>query len=242
MSKHGNATSTTDGTVGRHPQYDVFADGYLEHATNSVYNAHYDRPACLRLLGDVANKTVLDAGCGPGLYSEELVRRGARVVGFDQSERMVELSRQLAPQGDFRVHDLADPLDWLDDKQFDLVLLALVLEHVDDRTATLAELRRVLKETGALVISFQHPTATWLSHGGSYFDTTLIEDKWSLGWDVQYWRTSLEQTSEEICDAGFLIERIVEPLPTEEVATIDTETYETLLSKPGFIAMRLVPR
>jgi hypothetical protein len=26
------------------------------------------------------------------------------------------------------------------------------------------------------------------------------------------------------------------------VATIDTETYETLLSKPGFIAMRLVPR
>jgi len=110
MSKHGNATSTTDGTVGRHPQYDVFADGYLEHATNSVYNAHYDRPACLRLLGDVANKTVLDAGCGPGLYSEELVRRGARVVGFDQSERMVELSRQLAPQGDFEF--TTSPILW----------------------------------------------------------------------------------------------------------------------------------
>jgi len=40
-----------DGTVGREPQYDVFADEFLEHAEDSFFNAYYDRPACLALLG-----------------------------------------------------------------------------------------------------------------------------------------------------------------------------------------------
>jgi predicted TPR repeat methyltransferase len=75
--------------VGRQPQYEAFADEFLEHARDGFANAHYDRPACLSLLGDVAGKRVLDAACGPGLYAAELVRRGAHVTGFDQSPRMV---------------------------------------------------------------------------------------------------------------------------------------------------------
>jgi hypothetical protein len=45
-------------------QYDVFADEFLEHAADGFYNAHYDPPACLALLGDVAGRRVLDAACG----------------------------------------------------------------------------------------------------------------------------------------------------------------------------------
>ncbi len=70
--------------VGRPPQYDAFADEYLEHARDGFFNALYDRPACLSLLGDVTGQAVLDAPCGPGLYAAELVRRGARVTGFDR--------------------------------------------------------------------------------------------------------------------------------------------------------------
>jgi 2-polyprenyl-3-methyl-5-hydroxy-6-metoxy-1,4-benzoquinol methylase len=44
-------------------------------------------------LGDVVGLRVLDAGCGPGLYAEEVVRRGAAVVGFDESPDMVRLDR-----------------------------------------------------------------------------------------------------------------------------------------------------
>lgn len=186
--------------------------------------------------------SVLDAACGPGLYAEELTSRGARVIGFDQSPRMTELSRQRVPTGQFRTHDLANPLDWLADQSVDAVLFALALEYVDDRIAALQELRRVLRPEGALVLSRQHPTGDWLRHGGNYYDARVIEETWSRGWQVRYWLSPLEQTCEELHKAGFLIERLLEPRPTPEAARIDREDYERLMREPtGFLAIRAVP-
>ncbi|MDO3401378.1 methyltransferase domain-containing protein [Mycolicibacterium neoaurum] len=111
--------------AGERPQYDVFADEFLVHAQNGLFNAHYDRPACLGLLGDVTGASILDAACGPGLYAAELTARGARVTGFDHSPRMIELAQRRAPTAAFRVHDLGQPLDWLSDASIDIVLFAL---------------------------------------------------------------------------------------------------------------------
>lgn len=228
--------------VGRQPQYDEFADEFLEHAQDGFYNAYYDRPACLALLGDVAGKRVSDAGCGPGLYAAELVRRGAQVVGFDQSPRMVEICAERVPQGEFHVHDLADPIGWLPDGSVDLALLALALEHIDDRVAALAELHRVLRPGGALVLSTMHPFGNWLRHDGSYFDARVIEETWRAGWQVRYWVAPLEQLCAEICQAGFMIERLTEPRPLDEAAGINPAWYERLTREPhGFIAFRLRP-
>jgi len=229
--------------VGRRPQYDVFADEFLEHAEDGFHNAHYDRPACLSLLGDVAGKRVLDAACGPGLYAAELIRRGADVVGFDQSPRMVEISRGRAAGGDFRVHDLADPIGWLPDASVDLVLFALALEYLDDRLAALREFRRVLRPDGALVLSRLHPTGDWLRQGGSYFDVRMIEETWRIGWHLRYWLEPLQATCDAIFRAGFLIERLVEPRPAPEAEALDPAEYDLLAREPrGFIAFRLIPR
>ena len=229
-------------SVGPKPQYEPFADEFLDHARDGFWNAHYDRPVCLGLLGDVAGRRVLDAACGPGLYAEALVGRGADVTGFDQSPRMIELCRQRVPSGDFRVHDLARPLDWLPDCSFDLALLALALEYVDDRVAALAELRRVLRPEGALVLSRQHPFGDWLRHGGSYFDVRVIEEIWGKGWKVRYWLAPLEQTCEELFEAGFVIERLLEPRPDPEAAEIDPEDYAQLSQEPrGFLAIVRCP-
>ncbi|PXY29288.1 SAM-dependent methyltransferase [Prauserella coralliicola] len=228
--------------VGREPQYELFADDFADHAGDSFHNAWYDRPACLRLLGDVAGKAVLDAACGPGFYAEELVRRGATVNGCDQSARMVELARARVPGADFRVHDLAEPLRWLADDSMDLVLFALAVEYLDDRVAALREFRRVLRPSGALVFSRMHPTGDWLRHGGSYFADRVVEEVWSRGWRVRYWLSPLERTCEELHEAGFLIERLREPRPEPAAAELDRERYERLQREPtGFLAIRAIP-
>jgi SAM-dependent methyltransferase len=230
--------------VARDPQYEKFADEFLEHAADGFYNAYIDRPACLSLLGDVAGLHVLDAACGPGLYAAELVARGARVTGLDQSPRMISICRDRVPEGEFRVHDLADPLTWLPDASVDLVLLALAVEYLNDRVSALRELRRVLRPAGALVLSRLHPTGDWLRHGGDYFDVRTVRETWHGGsWNMHYWLSPLEVTCEEFVRAGFLIERLVEPRPVPEAATVDPAEFERIGRSPrGFIAFRLLPR
>ena len=73
------------------------AEVYERHAAISAYNALYDRPAVLDVLGPVAQKRVLDLGCGPGFYAEEIVRRGGSVVGLDQNPDMVALAARRVP-------------------------------------------------------------------------------------------------------------------------------------------------
>ncbi|MFI0462782.1 class I SAM-dependent methyltransferase [Saccharopolyspora sp. 5N102] len=228
--------------VGRDPQYEVFADEFAEHAEDGFYNAHYDRPACLSLLGEVAGRRVLDAACGPGLYAGELAARGAQVVGCDISERMVGLAGARVPAGEFRVHDLAEPLDWLPDSSVDLVLFALAVEYLDDRVAALREFRRVLRPGGALVMSRMHPTGDWLRHGGNYFEPRVVEETWSRGWRVRFWTTPLEMTCEELFQAGFVIERLLEPRPAPAGAAINAAAYDRLHREPsGFLAIRARP-
>ena len=81
----------------------------------------------------------------------------------------------------------------------------------------------------------------WLRHGGNYFDARIIDETWSRGWRVRYWLAPLEQTCEELHEAGFLIERLLEPRPTTEAATIDPDNYERVTREPsGFLAIRAV--
>ncbi|MFC9912873.1 class I SAM-dependent DNA methyltransferase [Streptomyces sp. NPDC127197] len=106
--------------------YDGFADTFAAEAAVSAYNAHYDRPTVLRLLADVRDRRVLDAGCGAGLYLAELVERGAKVTGFDQSARhgpsrrarvaaLRELHRVLRRAGRLVLSTSHPTADWLAD-------------------------------------------------------------------------------------------------------------------------------
>jgi ubiquinone/menaquinone biosynthesis C-methylase UbiE len=194
----------------------------------------------LGLLGDVRGLKVLDAGCGPGLYAEELVAGGAEVVGLDASPEMVRLaSQRVGPPSTFRAHALGDPIDWLRDASVDAAILALVIHHVDDRVGALRELFRVLRPGGTLVVSTHHPVADWLRLGGSYFAVEKLDEVWNRGWRVHYWRQPLTATCEEFARAGFLIERLVEPRPRPEMAERFPDDYAKLVREPGFVDFRL---
>lgn len=91
-----------------------------------------------------------------------------------------------------------------------------------------------------MVVSTHHPTLDWLRTGGSYFAEGIIEERWSRGWDMRYWRMPLAVTADEMTDAGFLIERIVEPTAVPELAELDPAEYQKLTTEPRFICFRLV--
>jgi SAM-dependent methyltransferase len=154
---------------------------------------------------------------------------------------MVALTRRrMGDDFDVREHDLTQPLTFLDDGSIDLVVCALVWHYLEDRPAALAEFHRVLRPSGRAVISTDHPTADWLHGGGSYFEVESRTEHWSsLDLTVGKWRTPLTVLCREFADAGFLIDRLVEPQPSAADRDIDPKAYEQLATAPGFIVFRL---
>ncbi|MGI5451592.1 class I SAM-dependent methyltransferase [Streptomyces sp. CA-249302] len=99
---------------------------------------------------------VLDIGCGAGHYIAELRARGAaEVVGVEGSATLLGHARDMVGRDaavTLHHHDLEEPLDFLSDDSFDLAVAALVHHHSEDRTQLLAELHRVLRPGGTLLL------------------------------------------------------------------------------------------
>lgn len=219
--------------------YDLVADAFAAGIDAAPYNALYERPAMLSLLPDVAGARVLDAGCGSGWYTERLLARGARVTAIDQSAELVRHARErVGGAAEVRVHDLSRPLAFADDASFDGILSPLVLDHVREWDAVFAEFRRVLGPGGWLVFSAQHPAATAARLGlERYLDVVTVQEEWSWigGMMPAFHHRPVSAMVNALADAGFVIERMEEPVPTEEFRRRRPDDYARLLRQPGFI-------
>jgi SAM-dependent methyltransferase len=204
--------------------YDSFAEAYSADSENSLINGYYTRPAILNLAGDVAGRRILDVGCASGPLTAALRDRGAIVTGFDSSMRMLELARQrLGDDADLQVGDLGSPLPFADGA-FDDVIASLVLHYLEDWTAPLAELRRVLTPGGRLIAVVDHPFAITLmlreqGRTPSYFETYNWTEEWTFGGQtalMSFWNRPLHAMTDAFTAAGFRISVISEPPPAPE--------------------------
>jgi SAM-dependent methyltransferase len=95
----------------------------------------------------------LDAGCGVGYGSAYLGGVARRVVGIDRDADAIAYAREryAQPNVEFRVGDVLR-LN-VGDAEFDAVCSFETIEHVDDADAFVAELARVLRPGGVLVVS-----------------------------------------------------------------------------------------
>jgi ubiquinone/menaquinone biosynthesis C-methylase UbiE len=134
-------TPTTEG-------YGSWAEFYDE-AENQLIDL--EQPIVREILDRLPRGVALDAACGTGRHSAYLASLGHTVIGVDSSGAMLERAREKVPDGEFREADLHDlPLP---DDHVDLVVCALALMHVPEPEPVLAELVRVLRPSGNLVIS-----------------------------------------------------------------------------------------
>jgi SAM-dependent methyltransferase len=111
--------------------------------------------AVVSALKNRPGEEVLDAGCGPGVTSLTLSQQGYKVTAIDTDPAKIEILRLLGLSlGRNLAAQIATVCDLpFRDASFDKVLCAEVLEHVEDDRRAVAELARVLRPGGVLVIT-----------------------------------------------------------------------------------------
>ena len=145
--------------------------------------------------GDLAGRRVLDVGCGTGVLAEALAQRGARVWGVDASPEMLARARGHAGRRVGFKLGRAEALPFRD-AWFERAVLRLVV-HLVDRPRALAELARVLRPEGRVVIATFAP---------EHFDVFWLTQLFPEVAEIDRTRfPSPEELADELATAGFTV-------------------------------------
>lgn len=178
LYEKGNASMWEDDYISRH-----LLELHLDQDSDTASRKRGTIEKTIRwieTLQDNRQKTILDLGCGPGLYCELLAEHGHRVTGVDFSKRSIAYARESALKKDLEIDYLQmDYLDLSFENQFDLVIMIfcdfdVLVPH--ERTRLLKNIHRALKPGGLFVFdtlnhkapdSMKIPVKSWeVSNGG----------------------------------------------------------------------------
>jgi arsenite methyltransferase len=154
-------------------------------------------------LGAEPGDRILDAGCGPGFYTRELLDQvgpEGSVTGIDQSPQMLAVARRRCEGFGNVAFEEGDAVALpVEDGRFDRALSVQVLEYVRDVPAALAEMHRALRPGGRVVIwDVDWATLSWRSEDPDRMARVLDV------WDHHLAHPSLPQTlSASLRAAGF---------------------------------------
>jgi len=172
------------------------------------------------ILRDLARPgmTALDAACGTGRQAALLHELGCSTVGLDQSEAMLSIAREKLPEVRFEVGDV-EHLPFVDD-EFDLAIVSLALCHLVDPGDAVAELARVLRPGGVLVITDPHPFGAMV--GGQAFYGGISPTR-----PMTWVRNNCHQAStwlRSFRSAGLSVEECIEePFSDQQIASSPAE-------------------
>lgn len=135
---------------------DLSKDEVIEFVTKhrqNILNSKKDRfHTIINLFDNSSGKNVLDYGCGWGVYSYELYKRGFNVTAIDISSNEIDICKCVWKEND-KLKFINTKIYELPSSYFDFVLSNQVIEHVHNPGLYLSEINRVLKLNGFLIIS-----------------------------------------------------------------------------------------
>ena len=210
-----------------------------------IYRDHLNTPAFFAMLPDVTGLTAIDIGCGEGHNTRLLAKRGAQVAAVDISEVFLRHAKEFEQQQQLGIdYRLASAVDLpFPDSSFDFATAFMSLMDVPETDRVLAEAYRVIKPGGFLQFSITHPCfdtshrknlrdtnrKTYAIEVGDYFrDRNGEIDEWLFKgapaeekrglrkFRIPRFTRTLSHWLNLIIDAGFVLERVEEPRPSDD--------------------------
>ncbi|MBO0782422.1 MAG: class I SAM-dependent methyltransferase [Ktedonobacteraceae bacterium] len=200
---------------------------------------HLLNPAIFSLLGDVSNKTILDAGCGQGYLSRLLAKKGASITGVEPSEAFYTYALRREQTEQLGISYLqADLSTWTPPPHaFDFVIANMVLMDIPDYEPALKNCVMGLKNHGGLIFSLLHPCfeeagSAWQAKGyvevRDYFRERAIKQTYG-----HFIHRPLSTYLNSVISAGCTIQKVMEPQLEKTVAEL--HHAERYWSVPGYI-------
>jgi SAM-dependent methyltransferase len=166
--------------------------------------------------------SALDVGCGEGRFCRMMRAFGLRPIGIDPTDELIREARRRDPAGDYRL-GRAEALEFADGS-FDLAVSYLTLVDIPDVRAGIAEMVRVLRPGGTLLIanltSFSTAGPSWKRDRdrNAYFsiDRYLEERAEWVSWRgirIQNWHRPLGTYMSLLLGAGLQLRHFAEPAP-----------------------------
>jgi ubiquinone/menaquinone biosynthesis C-methylase UbiE len=212
-----------------------------------------EQPTMRRMVPDLSGGSVLDLGCGYGANCMEFVERGAtRVVGIDISEKMLNkaMTSNASPMVEYRQLDMEN-LSTIQEK-FDLAYSSLAFHYVKDFDQLVKDIYGLLNMKGFLIFSQEHPLTTAPLGGPEWFrdeQDKIVHYNLSdymapgerktiwLGNEIIKYHRPVSDIMNSLIRGGFVIDEIVEPLPTDE-AVREYPYMADEFQKPSFLAVK----
>lgn len=136
-------------------RFSALADHWWE-SQGPLKTLHAINPPRLEFIEGFVNlsgKRVLDAGCGGGILSESMARKGALVTGIDAGVEAVEVARAHAGSSALEIDYVHTPIEEFEAQPFDAITCMEMLEHVPEPELVLRHCHRLLKPGGYLFLS-----------------------------------------------------------------------------------------
>lgn len=150
----------------------VYGKGQSE--TGDSLHQYMIDPKISEMLGNVAGKTILDAGCGNGYWVRRLARQAKKVIGIDNSSELINNAKsvQNPSNAEYYAADLLKSIN-LSDLYFDIILSSMVFHYLSSIGNAVVEFKRMLKPNGQVVLAIQHPIYQYhfraqMKAGGDY--------------------------------------------------------------------------
>jgi ubiquinone/menaquinone biosynthesis C-methylase UbiE len=217
----------------------------LARAGYDIYRDYLNTPAFFAMLPEVKGLRGIDLGCGEGHNTRLLARRGALVTAVDVSDVFIQYAKQSEEQEPLGIqYQVASAVKLPFAKAtFDFAVAFMSLMDIPETERVFAEAHRVLKPGGFLQFSIEHPCfssphrrklrnpqgQTYALEVGDYFrnlqgevlewlfSAAPLEVKAALRpFKTPRFTRTLSQWLNLLIEAGFVLERVEEPRPSNE--------------------------